>query len=442
MDEFIQYFMGMDYYFYIFIYIGVFLIYYSLLKRVILNIFDPLLMTVIFSTFSIALMIYMYFDSMVSIANLVFFLLSILSFWLGYLLLHIPYRKAYKQALATMVSQVAGRDYLLITTILWIVLIASSLVVFLLRGVPLLSDNPSDQKVLLYQGGFGPVRYIHFLFPAAIVYVSVFNLFGRPLPFRLNLRTKSRDLFVFLILVTTLSIPVLSGSKGALLFIFGAISICLVYLKKNNYLSGYKKFFRYSIIFLVLAFMLLFTVVLLTPYSASQPFFSIFLRFMASGDTFFFYYGYALSDNFRQLFISDFFSYLLQPLLGMLSISNQEFPLGAYILHYATGWPLTTFGPNAQLPVVADIFFKQYFSPFFMFFMGIIVGVLRVFLALFLSKVKHVGVFLFVLVWFSSLGVLFDINFAVSKMYAATILFFPILVYLYLLLSVKRMSSR
>ena len=59
------------------------------------------------------------------------------------------------------------------------ILFISTLVLWVMRGIPLFSGNPDRAKIMLYAGGFGLVRYIHFVTPLFCIFFSLFCLIYR-----------------------------------------------------------------------------------------------------------------------------------------------------------------------------------------------------------------------------------------------------------------------
>lgn len=433
MDYFVNYVISLNYISFFSVFMFIFLTSVYLMKKVIMNIFDPLLILLIFVSFSITFIINMYIDNMISINSSLFLIFSIFLFWLGYYLLHNLYLERHKIVLNLMVKKNGNKHLLLITCILWLILMFSSLFLYIFKGIPLFSEDPSNAKVTLYENGFGIVKYFHMTLPTIIVLQIGFHLLGRKESFLLKRKV---DFFIIIILITTFLIPVLSGSKSSLLFILGLFSIIL-FIRKDNDTKLYRRLYSIGLKFLLVAILYMTLIIVLTPVSSENPLFNLILRLLASGDTYYFYYGYQLEDNkvYSEKFIDDFFEYLISPLLGMIGLIKHDYPLGSYLMYYSTNYPLGSFGPNALLPVLADIYFKKYFALFFMFFMGLFLAFLRIYSIFILFKFKNIGTFIYFFLWSNSLVLFLDINLFISQIYVFFIIILPVLIFIEIILT-------
>ncbi|MNG89384.1 hypothetical protein D3C79_482490 [compost metagenome] len=290
------------------------------------------------------------------------------------------------------------------------------------RGVPLFSENATDAKVLFYAGGFGVVRYIHFILPLYVFFVGMLFILDSNANKQLNIISKISLililLFVFLFFVT-------SGSKSALL----PLIFCLAFA--NECYRGTRLYFiikKLLILLFMLAIGLVFLVLFLSGLSESSDvmnllFTSLGVRFLASGDFFFFWYEYGLNENYNPSF--SFWGYILQPLLAMLGVTTHEYPLGAVIMNEATGYPLSSFGPNGQLPVVLDLAWGpiKYLGAFFA---GFSVFLLRYKSFYLMKRTGGGGAILFCLVFFSATVIYTDIAYFFSMLYSFLLLFAPV----------------
>ncbi|MNS10180.1 hypothetical protein D3C72_416900 [compost metagenome] len=225
-------------------------------------------------------------------------------------------------------------------------------------------------------------------------------------------------LFVFLFFVT-------SGSKSALL----PLIFCLAFA--NECYRGTRLYFiikKLLILLFMLAIGLVFLVLFLSGLSESSDvmnllFTSLGVRFLASGDFFFFWYEYGLNENYNPSF--SFWGYILQPLLAMLGVTTHEYPLGAVIMNEATGYPLSSFGPNGQLPVVLDLAWGpiKYLGAFFA---GFSVFLLRYKSFYLMKRTGGGGAILFCLVFFSATVIYTDIAYFFSMLYSFLLLFAPV----------------
>jgi hypothetical protein len=239
--------------------------------------------------------------------------------------------------------------------------------------------------------------------------------------------------------LVVLLVPVLLGSKGALLFVLGGFSI-IAYWYQSYGSKKVRAIYFSAVVFVLVAAIFAVIVSILTPYSSGNPLISLAMRFLASGDVFFFYYGFDISNEFEVQW-SDFLAYIFDPLLAFLGAAEHSYPLGAYVLHYSTGWPLGSFGPNAQLPVLLNVYFGSLFSAVLALAFGLFVGFLRMKMFVTLMKVKFVGPFFALFLWASSASVLTDLNFFVSRLWFVVVVFVPILFIYYIVATSSRRSS-
>ncbi|MBL0641762.1 hypothetical protein JD502_02135 [Aeromonas veronii] len=386
------------------------------LKRHIYSLFDPLLFFLVFNSFSFVTVFFVsYFknDYFAFYDLLVFNIL----FYLPALFIKPINFDLYKAGFSSAIS----KNGYLFYKIMAVYFILPTIIMWVTRGVPLFSENATDAKVLLYAGGFGLVRYIHFILPLYVFFVGMLFILDDNANKQLNVFSKISLLlillFVFLFFVT-------SGSKSALL----PLIFCLAFA--NECYRGARLYFiikKILMLLLMLAIGLVFLVLFLSGLSGNGDvmnllFTSLGVRFLASGDLFFFWYEYGLNENYNPSF--SFFGYILQPLLAMLGLTTHEYPLGAVIMNEATGYPLSSFGPNGQLPVVLDLALGsiKYLGAFFA---GLSVFLLR-YKSFYLTKrFGGGGAILFCILFFSATNIYTDIVLFFSTLYSFMILFAP-----------------
>ena len=442
MGEFLLYIGSINPYSYISILMVVFSVYYAMLKDYVLNIFDPLFQLIVFSSFGVALVIQMFVDDKISFYELIFFILSNFIFWLGYIITLHKRKKHQRKQYSILIKKMSSNVYLDVATILWIVLIISSLFLYITRGIPLFSENPSDAKVLFYGGGAGIIRYIHMIFPTLIGSVFFIQLWKKK--DKKLIKMPLNYWFIIFMFISTIFVAVSVGSKTSMLFLMGILSIFLAILKQKNDLKEYKEVLRLSYRFILCAVIYMFVVILTTPYTANNPLVAFMERMVAEGDGYFFYYGYDLSkmEVYKEKTFFDFIVYCVLPIKSILGITEHDYPLGAYIMYYATNFPLSSFGPNAKLPMVADIYFKKEFSLPFMFMMGTLLGFVREVSIDILLKIKYIGMPIYLFLWNISLSLFTDINFFISQCFVFVVLIIPILIFGYLLVKLYPKTNK
>jgi hypothetical protein len=206
MHLFIEYFYGLSWGLYLGILSVVGIIYYFFLKFVSLNVLDPLMLLGVFASFSTSLVFYMFFMGDISAVQFCSFLAVIIPFWIGYLFAYLVWGRRYKSAVVSFVDDsILKKDaFFFLSLTLFFLLVIPTLVLFWYRGVPILSENPSDAKVLFYANGFGAIRYFHFIIPAVLAYLILAQLFAGRF-FNLSRVLKLKGLTLFFMLLARIS---------------------------------------------------------------------------------------------------------------------------------------------------------------------------------------------------------------------------------------------
>ena len=369
----------------LFIIIGIVIPIYMLMTRnSIFSWFDPLVTYILFNSISTGLVIYLYFEEQ----NIRFFyfatyMISTISFIAGLALGNYSFKKEKIQKLIKINTNAYSYSryselmtYYLCVSIF--ILVFSNIILFIVKGtIPILSSNPSEAKVLLYTGGFGIVRRINFIMTSvvlAIIFIKMFNPVTKP-----SKRNKRNLIICFFI---TAAIIISGGSKSALLEIltsfFPIYLINLIFSKKQGLsissglsiknIDVIKKYSKYAIIAGVFYMIIVVKKTVTSDASDTTESDSILARFIASGDTFYFFYVYDIYSSFHESAIS-YLVHLGNPITSSLRITEYEFPVGAYILNYSVGLELSAFGPNAQHAIEGLIYFGKYL--FFLFSISI-----------------------------------------------------------------------
>jgi len=403
--ELINYLQAMNPYVYLALLAFILPTYLYLTRNFYLNIFDPVAMYIVMNSFAICLVMYMFIFDEIGYKSFSIFLLNNVFFWTGYAVIFVRYKTLYDQRLIKILNSVRSNESYVGIVLLTIVTVAVSILLFLSRGVPVLSENPSDAKILLYEGGFGPVRYIHMNFIPIIVGLSAI---GIVLCFASCKKPSllQRGNFRYIIIFTIVSLLLVAmGSKGSLLSITTFLSVGLYYLKINNMKQIYDKFIYITYVAFASAVAYLILIAFLTTGSSYDILSHIIVRFVASGDVFLYYYKYNLSDYYVNHGLKDFLLYIINPVASILRVAEPDFPMGAEILHYATGWAITSFGPNAQFPVIGDIFFGPAFSWLYSLTLGMLTGYLRIGSVKYLMRFGSYGTVLYLFLWSTSITI-------------------------------------
>lgn len=410
MLEFINYVSEINYWMFFGIYICVLLSYLMVCKRFIFNIFDPLMQFVVFNSFSITLVIYLFVNKEIILTQLIQFLSVIVLFWLGYAFIYRVLGGIKKENFHDVVNVVKEKKQTKVFFIMAFLLLGAMSLLYLLRGVPALQANPSDAKVLIYEGGFGPVRFMTFSFPMVLIVVSAFYLLNvnrLKLKRRIGLLALIYTLLLFFVTLVVLG----NASKSSLLIFLVPLSLHIKYLDQTGKRKEKKRIYFYATLFLTIAVSYAILISFLTAkyHGDSSALLDLGMRFIASGDTYFFYYRYDLQDSFIvDRNIVSLLYFWLSPILSQFRLVEPQFPLGSYLLHYATGYPLGSFGPNAQLPVVLGVYTNPILGGGVAFIIGAIASFLRFGIIKLIGRLKSLGVMLWIMGYSVGMGIFVD----------------------------------
>ncbi|MDR6941181.1 hypothetical protein [Mucilaginibacter pocheonensis] len=357
---------------------------YFLLKRYIFFWFDPLLVYTIFNSFSIAFVIYLFFvDKQIKEFYLITYLLSTIGLLTGLIIgSEIALRRisvAKKTINKTVLSNYDQVFEVFLVICLFIVVTSNLIMLASVGTLPILSADPSKAKVELYTGGWGIIRRIDLMCVNFIFSIALLKLFHP-----LNEITKKKKIFCWLSILIGTLILFTMGSKSSLIGILNSlfgVAMINLYFGKNIFegqrnminISTIKTFGKYALI-IGLAYMFL---IILKDGVETNALNVFITRMVGSGDTFYFFYVYDLYDNFK-LNPIDYIVHVVNPILGFFRIVPYEYPVGAYILLYALGVPLGSFGPNAQHPIEGLLYFGKTGTFFYSLAIGVLIARMRI----------------------------------------------------------------
>lgn len=380
-----------------------------ILKKSYCNLADPFLIFCIFNSFSIVTTWFIsgFTNNYNHVVDLIFF--NICFFSASIIFKAKPNKLKLKNAL----NSFRGPEANVFMGVLATLTIFSTLILWIFVGIPFLSEDPSSAKVTMYQGGFGFVRYLHFIAPPILSLFAMLEIVRAGVPLR------KKYLMHFYIIASAI-VAVSAGSKSSLLFLLFNIGI-IIYISNDKAII--LKFKKLLLIVLTLACGVTLLILNYTTEGATK---GVILRLFASGDIYFFWYLFDLAPTLSKFRPFDFLLYLLSPLSGMLGIAKQEFPIGAVVMNEAVNYPLTSFGPNAQLPVLMRMYFSEYsFIASGLF--GFIFLYLRTKSYRLIENLGPSGFYLFVVLYFGATTIFVDINYFMSLISASLLIL--ILVY-------------
>ncbi|MGL5486991.1 MAG: O-antigen polymerase [Shewanella sp.] len=406
--------------FYLFFAFLFFLAQFFLVKKHIYSVFDPLLFFIFFNGFSWATVLmvseinnnHTYFIDL-SVFNICFFLPALFFNKFSTHKLH-----------NAILSNTSKFDFQVLYTIFFILFI-STMILWLVRGVPILSENPDRAKSEFYEGGFGVVRYIHFVTPLFCIFFSVYCLTY----LKNNVLRK-----LYLVIITLFSIIVMIsvGSKASLLpvvFVFALVGNFDI----NN--QNAKRILKLSRVIMICACLFVGVVLFIVSNQAGldQLLKLLMIRMIAFGDAFFFWYQYNLQEKIEPI---NLLIYLLSPLLSMFRIIEQEYPLGSQLVSSVTGEDLVSFGPNGQLPIVLSLV-----SPYVKYALSLMFGFIFFYIRnnshILIKKCGLFGILIFIGLFINLTYIYTDVLLLLSMVYSSIIIF----VFIYLAMLFLKFSS-
>lgn len=384
----------------------VFPIHYLLLSKQIFYWFDPLLVFVFFNSVSISLVYYLFFF-LHSIKPEYFISFNLCTF--GFILgvnwggkKGLPVKMIEKSDLLP-IDKI--KRYSLLVDIFMVfclfIMVFSNLLMLVLKGtLPIFSPNPSEAKIILYTGGWGFVKRIN---------LSLANyLFAIPLIkiFHPNIKIKFRQkLFYAGCILTCVLVLVSMGSKSSLLAILNVLFAIILINRVSGklFITSVKALINKVVILkwtkYIFAFTLIFVLLIVSLSGVETSLYdSVLTRLVSAGDVYYFFYVYDIASYFHHTAL-DYIPHFFNPLLGMFRLSDYEFPLGVYVLHYAINMPMDAFaifGPNGQYPIEGLVYFGKYGAPFYSFFVGYFISFIRIGL---LKKIRFYPNYFFLVVY-------------------------------------------
>lgn len=405
---------------YLFFAILFFFVQLFLVKKHIYSVFDPLLFFIFFNGFSWATAL------MVSEINSNYsYFIDLSLFNICFLLPALFFNKFNPHKLHdAILNNTSKFDFQVLYTI-FAILFISTLILWWARGAPILSDNPDRAKSDFYKGGFGVIRYIHFVTPLFCIFFSTYCLTY----FKNN---TLRKLFLVIIICFSIMVMMSIGSKSSLLPVVFAFTLVGNFDINNLNAKRIRKLSN-----IVMTFACLFIGVVLYIVSnqtgLDQILQLLMIRMIAFGDAFFFWYQYGLEEKIEPI---NLLFYLLSPLLAMFRIIEQEYPLGSRLVSAVTGEDLVSFGPNGQLPIVLSLV-----SPYFKYVLSLMFGFIFFYIRnntyILIKLLGLFGVLIFTAVFFNLTYIYTDVLLLLSKVYSSFIIF----VFIYLSMLFLKFSS-
>lgn len=416
-----------------------FFIFYFLSKRYFKSVFDPYFygLVVYFSTSS-TLMYIVNFDKDFYFFN---YIVLNLSFFAGLRFASLRLYSSTKEVKSDTINSCARKIFRKsnvkrfsnFTLFLFGIALLVQLIIFFKYGFAIASDNPSEAKSSMYDGGGGIIRrFLWTVMPYMTICVILMLFVGY-----------RRKLYLF-ILFLTITMLILSGSKSALLPVIFVISLLAF-----HYLFFDEKIIRKIYKILPVIFILAIAVALSVLSQESDGNLSIAIfklvnRLLFNGDVVLYYYDPSVYQYFKDFNFFDFISHIFNGPLGMLRLVPYELPHGYTMVNIYNGGVLpfdSILGPNTPVYIIADIYFGHYFGWLYSFLLGGVFGYLR---RIFVSyKGGNIFVFSFLIfLIISSFQLIVEVSLFFSTIFEFVIFVLPIFITYYFIRFTQGLTLR
>lgn len=397
------------------------IIYFLLYYRYIYSIVDPLITFVITCGFGSVLVI----EALDDPKQVIHFFVCQLCVFIGFAWVQ---QRTGNPALRKVWQEVDVRsDIALLRSLVYVFLaiyLLSNLFLFYTKGIALLSDTPSSDKVTNYQGGFGLFRKIN---------LAIGGVASTGLTFLYLDRMRKHDLVWLIVMMLVGS---LEGSKGALVRYVLCFSMFLYHPAFRHRRDLLKRLQRLAPLALVGVFGVFFTVLFRENSTTDEALLAFVRRLLYGADVILFYYQPANVDYFARFSAWDYPSYVLNPIVGFFRLTPYQEAFGNVMVENSLPPGVTLdviLGPNSPFYTEGQIFFGYYGAFFYSLLVGALTSYLR---ALYFSLVKC-SAFMLVLmnvITLYSLSFLTDVRMTVGMLFDTILFVVPLYVVISLLI--------
>lgn len=333
------------------------------LRRHIFGVFDPLLYFVVSSAFAITLSALTVDSPLVLWRIIIYFM----CFWAGFT---VTCWKAPSPLPARTIP--AGNIDFFVRLVLVgaVAMIILNTIGWISRGIPLLSDNPSLEKVDSLTGGLGFIRRFNWG-------VGVFVLIGSLYWFLAMRSVASVAVMVLVCFMTALG-----GSKASLLPILFAAGLYTTRPFQSKKITGFSRQLHraFPVIGLVVI-VPVFAVLLVENEGLEQALNSLVIRLLYFGDVVLYWGQQDVRNTFAALGPLDYPGHLLNGITGFLRITGYDMPLGTTMVNATLNRYAefdSAIGPNTPFYVKGEVFFGPFAAPLYAFGIGALFKWVRV----------------------------------------------------------------
>ena len=346
-------------------------------RKILFAWFDPIAIYIVINSFGIAFATYLWIDKEINLDDFISFFLATACFYVGMNIgskefkartdniKYVIEKENIKSISKYSKQKYSNHLYVFLFVSLVILLIANLALIAIFGTLPLFSPDVDAAKVAARGPGLGIIYRINSaLLPTSLA--IILSKFFNPVT---DLQ-KNEKLILYISLAILLVLLVSSGNKGSILT---ATSILSYLFLVNTRLKSSKTNIIPKIILVFLG-MGVGSVLLVFAQAAvvgnyTSIFDGLFIRLVASGETFYYFYKY----NLIQKMSSTPWDYLIDsvsPFLSILRIGEYKDALGSRIITEAIGLDVGKFGTNPQYQVEGTIYFGAIGSFLYSFLIG------------------------------------------------------------------------
>ena len=324
-------------------------------RRHIFGIFDPLLYFIVSSAFAITLSA-LTVDSELVLARVVG---SFVFFWMGF---SFTCRRAPLPLPARSIQVHDIEFFIRLVLVGAIAMLALNSIGWVARGVPLLSDNPSVEKVDSLTDGLGFIRRFNW---GAGVFVLIGSLYWY----------LARRTFASVAVLVTISFVIaLGGSKSALLPVLFAVGLYLTRPFSSRKHGDFALPLKRSLpVIALLAAVPVAAVLLVENDGLQQAVTALSIRLLYFGDVMLYWGREDVRNMFAGLGPLDYPAHLLNGVTGFLRITGYDTPLGTRMVNATLDRFSeldSAIGPNTPFYVKGEVFFGPFAASLYAFTIG------------------------------------------------------------------------
>lgn len=347
-------------------------LHYLIFRSQVKSILDPYFLAVISSIFCFTIVFLLFFTSNISLYLFLSYVLTQIGFFLGLYTFRV---KSINNVITKTNSKSNKYSSIIAFYFFSSVYIISQCLIYKLKGIPLFME--SRLETFASGGGAGVLGRISDV-------SSIFSIYAFFLVVKID-KFRTSEIPKYLILLLIFITFFLSGSKSSFLIVFSVFWCYIIFtkIKGGDYLSYFRLIKRNIRLVVILSLSVVFIIINVqssNPNNESEnalnPFLALCLRFLHSGDIFW----YAYPNNvYSKISDNQWFAALFNDTLGLLRIQDwSKLPEAIGITFKNIHHPSDILqGPNARHNVFGLIYYGFFGSIFFSYFLGVVLSFIR-----------------------------------------------------------------